>query len=65
MTSILFLRETIYRNKFGRNYLKNKKLFRNFFCGFSKSALNLKHFQKKHDPQSLFISEITHSGKRG
>ena len=32
---------------------------------FSKSALNLKHFQKKHDPHSLFISEITHSGKRG
>ena len=65
MTSILFLIETIYRNQFGRNYLKNKKLFRNFFCAFSKSALNLKYFQKKDDPHSLFISEITDSGKRG
>ena len=65
MTSILFFIETISRNQFGRNYLKNKTLFRYFFCAFSKSALNLKYFQKKDDPHSLFISEITHSGKRG
>ena len=65
MTSILFLIETIERNQFGRNSLKKKKLFRNFFSAFSKSALNLKHFQKKDDPHSLFISEIKHSGKRG
>ena len=65
MRSILFLIETILRNQFGRNYLKNKKLFRNFFCAFWKSALNLKYFQKEDDPHRLFISEITHSGKRG
>ena len=34
MTSILFLTETIQRNQFGRNYLKNKKLFLNFFLHF-------------------------------
>ena len=52
MTSILFLIETILRNQFGRNYLKNKNLFRNYFCAFLKSALNLEHFQKKDDPHS-------------
>ena len=34
MTSFLFLTETIQRNQFGRNYLKNKKLFLNFFLDF-------------------------------
>ena len=34
MTSILFLTETIWRNQLGRNYLKNKKLFLNFFLHF-------------------------------
>ena len=34
MTSILFLTDTISRNQFGRNYLKNKKLFLNFFLVF-------------------------------
>ena len=34
MTSILFLTETIYRNQFRSNYLKNKKLFPNFFLRF-------------------------------
>ena len=44
---------------------QKQKAFLQFFLEFSKSALNLKHFLKKHDPHSLFISEITHSGKRG
>ena len=44
---------------------QKQKPFYRFFLAFSKCALNLKHFQKKHDPHSLFISEITHSGKRG
>ena len=65
MTSILFLIETIYRNQFGRHYLKNKNLFINFCLNFRNAALNLKDFQKKDDPHSLFVSEITHSGKRG
>ena len=39
MTSILFLTENIWRNQFGSNYLKNKKLFLNFFL----------HFQNLHE----------------
>ena len=34
MKSILFLIEAIKRKQFGRNYLKNKKLFLNFFLNF-------------------------------
>ena len=34
MTSILFLTKTIWRIQFGSNYLKNKKLFLNFFLRF-------------------------------
>ena len=38
--------------------------FSEFFLAFSKSTLNLEHFQKKDDPHSRLISEITHSEKR-
>ena len=41
------------------------KAFSSFFLVFSKYTLNFEHFQKKDDPRSLFISEITHSEKRG
>ena len=41
------------------------KAFSEFFLAFSKSKLNFEHFQKKDDNQSSFISEITHSEKRG
>ena len=34
MTSILFLREAIYRNIIRGNYLRNEKLFLNFFLHF-------------------------------
>ena len=34
MTSILFLREAICRNIFRGNYLRNEKLFLNFFLHF-------------------------------
>ena len=34
MTSILFLTENIWRNQFGSNYLKNGKLFLNYFLDF-------------------------------
>ena len=44
---------------------QKQKPFYPFFLAFSKSTLNLKYFQKKDDPHSLFISEITHSGERG
>ena len=44
---------------------QNDKAFCEFFLAFSKSTLNFEHFEKKDDPRSLFISEITHSEKRG
>ena len=31
---------------------QKQKAFSQFCCAFSKSALNLEHFQKKDDPQS-------------
>ena len=43
---------------------QKEKPFDELLIAFSKSALNLEHFQKKDDPHSLFLSEITHSGKR-
>ena len=39
MTSILFVTENIWRCQFGSNYLKNEKLFLNFFL----------HFQNLHE----------------
>ena len=44
---------------------QKQKAFSQFFIAFSKCALNFEHFQKKDDPHSWFISEITHSEKRG
>ena len=44
---------------------QKKKAFSKFFLRFSKSTLTIEHFQKKDDPHSRFISEITHSEKRG
>ena len=49
MTSILFLTETIWRNQFGRNYLKNKKLFLNFFL----------HFQNLHEILNICEKKMT------
>ena len=46
-------------------FSQKDKAFSQFFLAFSKSTLNFEHFQKKHDPRSLFFSEITHSEKRG
>ena len=48
---------TISRNKFKRNYLKNKRLFANFFLHFWK-ACNLEHFERKDEYPNLIISEI-------
>ena len=41
------------------------KTFSEFFSGFSKSRINLEHFQKKDDAHSLFICEATDCEKRG
>ena len=40
------------------------KTFCHFFSAFWKSTLNFAHFQKKYDPHSRYISQITVSGKR-
>ena len=47
MTSIFFLSETIQRNQFERNYLKNKKVFVVFFFYFQNLYEILKIFKLK------------------
>ena len=47
MTSILFVTENIWRNQFGSNYLKNEKLFLNFFLHFRDLHEILKICNKK------------------
>ena len=47
MTSIPAAICRIYRSKFKRHYLRNKRLFLDFFIAFLKCAWNLKHFQKE------------------
>ena len=54
MTSILFLTENIWRNQFGSNYLKNEKLFLNYFWHFRNLHLILIIFKKK----STFITDL-------
>ena len=49
---------TISRNKFKRDYIKNKRLFEEFFIAFLKSAWNLEYFEKKDEYPSLIISEM-------
>ena len=49
---------TISRNKFKRHYLKNKRLFDQFFIAFLKYACNLEPFEKKDEYSRLIISEI-------
>ena len=43
---------------------QKQKPFYELLLAFSKSSLNLEHLQKTDDPHRLFLSEITHSGKR-
>ena len=42
---------------------QKQKTFSQFFSSFLKSTLNFEHFQKKDDPHSRCISEITVSEK--
>ena len=42
---------------------KEKKLSEFFFFAFSNSKLSFKHFPKKDDPHTWFISRITGSEK--
>ena len=41
------------------------KTFSSFLPAFSKSRLNIEHFEKKDNAHSLFISEATAYQKRG
>ena len=43
---------------------QKQKIFYEFFSPFFQSALNFQHFQKKDDPHSLCISEITDHERR-
>ena len=49
MTSILFLTENIWGDQFGRNYLKNKKLFLNFCL----------HFRNRYEILSISEKKMT------
>ena len=42
---------------------EKRKTFSEFFSAFLKSTLNFEHFQKKYDPHSRCISQITASKK--
>ena len=37
---------------------QNQKIFSEFFSAFPKSPYNLEYFEKKDEPQRLFVSEI-------
>ena len=43
---------------------QKENIFSQFFSPFFESALNFEHFQKKDDPHSLCISEITDDERR-
>ena len=58
MTSVLFLIETIEANEFGRNYLKNKKLFLDIFFDFRNLYQILNIFKKKMTLIADFLSKI-------
>ena len=64
MKSILFLIETIYGNKIHTHLSQLKRVSSDFF-EFLQSILNLKHVEKKDDPHSWCIPEITDSKKCG
>ena len=50
--------------KFQMHLSQTQNIFTEFFFPFFQSALNFGHFQKKDDPHSLCISEITDHERR-
>ena len=44
---------------------QKQKIYSEFVSAFLKSILKFEHFQKKHEPHSSCVSEITDSEKRG
>ena len=64
MTSIPLLVETIECTQFRCIYLKNKKIFSQFFSAFSESALNFEHFQKKMTLIAYVFPKLKNHEKR-
>ena len=60
-TSILVVIERIYRCQFKSNYLKNHKLFPEFFLAFLESTLNFQCSEKNNEPHRSNISEVIDS----
>ena len=54
MTSILFVTENIWRSQFRSNYLKNEKLFLNFFLHFR----NLHEILNICEKKMTFIADL-------
>ena len=52
------------RQQFQTPLSQKQKTSSGFFIVFHKSALNLEHFQKKHEYPSLIISEIIDAERR-
>ena len=50
--------------KFQMHLSQKQNDFSEFFSAFFESTLNFEHFQKKDDPHSLCISEITDHERR-
>ena len=50
--------------KFQMHLSQKENNFSEIFSPFFESALNFEHFQKKDDPHSLCISEITDHERR-
>ena len=50
---------------FGMELSLKPKIFSDFFVPFLQSTSNFKHLEKKDDPHSYFISEITHCERVG
>ena len=48
-----------WMQKFQMHLSQKENNFSEFFSPFFESSLNFEHFQKKDDPHSLCISEIT------
>ena len=53
-----------WMQKFQMHSSQKENTFSEFFSPFLESALNFEHFQKKDDPHSLCISEITDHERR-
>ena len=64
MTSIIFLKGTIYCDIFRYNYLRKKKFFSIFFFIFGIRS-DFEDFPEKDLPHSWCIFELTDSEKRG